>query len=116
MVNIFYGCTATEIRKVAFEYAENLNIKHNFNQSSKMAGRDWLVSFMARNNISVRKPDNQFGCPAPDPLVENVSMAPGPVYSPVPDTSKQVDPAVSSDIVSKLIKLLEKTHTHYDLC
>ncbi|CAH3967110.1 unnamed protein product [Pieris brassicae] len=42
MANIFYGCTANQIRRVAFEYAEKLNVKHNFNQASKMAGRDWL--------------------------------------------------------------------------
>ncbi|CAH4028318.1 unnamed protein product [Pieris brassicae] len=55
MANIFYGCTANQIRRVAFEYAEKLNVKHNFNQASKMAGRDWLHAFMARNNISIRK-------------------------------------------------------------
>lgn len=57
MANIFYGCTAIQIRKVAFEYAESLNLKHSFNKASKMAGRDWLASFMARNSISVRKPE-----------------------------------------------------------
>ncbi|KAG7294875.1 hypothetical protein JYU34_002823 [Plutella xylostella] len=57
MANIFYGCTANQIRRVAFEYAEKLNVKHNFNQASKMAGRDWLHAFMARNNISIRKPE-----------------------------------------------------------
>lgn len=57
MANIFYGCTSIQIRKVAFEYAEKLNLKHNFNKTSKMAGRDWLYAFMARNNISVRKPE-----------------------------------------------------------
>ena len=57
MANIFYGCTANQIRRVAFEYAENCNLKHNFNKASKMAGRDWLHAFMARNNISVRKPE-----------------------------------------------------------
>ncbi|XP_030037458.2 uncharacterized protein LOC115452977 [Manduca sexta] len=57
MANIFYGCTATQIRKVAFDYAESMNLKHNFNKVTKMAGRDWLTAFMARNNISVRKPE-----------------------------------------------------------
>lgn len=57
MANIFYGCTANQIRKVAYEYAEKLNLKHNFNQSSKMAGRDWLHAFMTRHNISIRKPE-----------------------------------------------------------
>ncbi|XP_041983249.1 uncharacterized protein LOC121736227 [Aricia agestis] len=51
-------------------------------------------------------------CPAPEPSVEIVSTAPGPIYSPVPSTSRQVDLTVSSlDIVSKLIKLPEKTNT-----
>lgn len=57
MANIFYGCTAKQIRKVAFEYAEKLNLKHNFNKTSRMAGRDWLNAFMIRNNISLRKPE-----------------------------------------------------------
>ncbi|CAG4961125.1 unnamed protein product [Colias eurytheme] len=57
MANIFYGCTATQIRKVAFDYAESMNLKHNFNKVTKMAGRNWLTAFMARNNISVRKPE-----------------------------------------------------------
>ncbi|XP_038213346.1 uncharacterized protein LOC119833422 [Zerene cesonia] len=37
IANIFYGCTVNQIRRVAFEYAEKLNVKHNFNQASKMA-------------------------------------------------------------------------------
>lgn len=57
MANVFYGCTAIQIRKVAFEYAERLNLKHNFNGASRMAGRDWLNAFMLRNNISIRKPE-----------------------------------------------------------
>ncbi|CAH4034246.1 unnamed protein product [Pieris brassicae] len=57
MANIFYGFYANQIRRVAFEYAEKLNVKHNFNQASIMAGRDWLHAFMARNNISIRKPE-----------------------------------------------------------
>lgn len=57
MANVFYGCTASQIRRVAFDYAENCNLKHNFNKASKMAGRDWLHAFMSRNDISVRKPE-----------------------------------------------------------
>ncbi|CAH4001739.1 unnamed protein product [Pieris brassicae] len=50
MANIFYGCTANQIRRVAFEYAEKLNVKHNFNQASKMAGRDWLHEKRRKKN------------------------------------------------------------------
>lgn len=57
MANIFYGCTANQIRKVAYEYAESLTLPHNFNKNSQMAGRDWLEGFLKRNEISVRKPE-----------------------------------------------------------
>lgn len=57
MANVFYGCTANQIRKVAFEYAETLQLKHNFNKFSRMAGRVWFEGFVSRNNISVRKPE-----------------------------------------------------------
>jgi hypothetical protein len=39
MANIFYGCTAIQVRKMAYEYAESLKLLHNFNHNSKMAGR-----------------------------------------------------------------------------
>ncbi|KAK5648282.1 hypothetical protein RI129_003174 [Pyrocoelia pectoralis] len=51
MANIFYGCTANQIIKVAFDYAESLNLKHTFNTSTKMTGRIWLEGFLRRNNI-----------------------------------------------------------------
>jgi hypothetical protein len=31
MANIFYGCTAMQVRKMAYEYAESLKLPHNFN-------------------------------------------------------------------------------------
>ncbi|CAG5044344.1 unnamed protein product [Parnassius apollo] len=59
------------------------------------------------------KTSSSINCPGSDPLVEIVSTALGPIYSPVPSTSLQVDLSVSSlDILSKLIKLPEKTNTH----
>ncbi|GBP19533.1 Pogo transposable element with KRAB domain [Eumeta japonica] len=54
--SIFYGVTAIQIRKAAYQYAEELKISHNFDKSAKMAGRDWLDGFLKRNSISVRKP------------------------------------------------------------
>ncbi|GBP34938.1 hypothetical protein EVAR_26529_1 [Eumeta japonica] len=57
MANYFYGCTPSQIKRAAFEYAEALNLKHNFNMSSRLAGRAWFEGFVTRNNISVRKPE-----------------------------------------------------------
>lgn len=57
MANLFYGCTPKQIKRAAFEYAEALNLKHSFNTSSRLAGRVWFEGFVARNNISVRKPE-----------------------------------------------------------
>ncbi|XP_045449135.1 uncharacterized protein LOC123657659 [Melitaea cinxia] len=53
--NIFYGCTAIQIRKMAYEYAVHNHIKHNFNNTLRMAGKDWLTGFMKRNKLSARK-------------------------------------------------------------
>lgn len=52
---IFYRCTSNQVRKMAYEYAVKNNLKHNFNENLGMAGRDWLKSFMKRNELSNRK-------------------------------------------------------------
>lgn len=57
MAKIFYGCTAKTLRQIAYDYAEALELPHNFNKDIKMAGRDWLKGFRQRNGISVRKPE-----------------------------------------------------------
>lgn len=44
------------IRQLAYQFAEKLKLKHNFNNESKMAGSQWLKSFLERNSeISVRQ-------------------------------------------------------------
>ena len=54
----FHGLSPMEVRKIAYELAEQLQLKHNFNKDKKMAGKDWLSSFMARHpDISIRKPE-----------------------------------------------------------
>ncbi|CAH2098160.1 unnamed protein product [Euphydryas editha] len=53
--NIFYGYTAIQIRKMAYEYAVHNQIKHNFNNTLRMAGKDWLTGFMRPNKLSFRK-------------------------------------------------------------
>uniref|UniRef100_A0A2A4J4D1 Ig-like domain-containing protein n=1 Tax=Heliothis virescens TaxID=7102 RepID=A0A2A4J4D1_HELVI len=52
---IFYGCTSLQIRKMAYEYAVKNNIKHNFNDTFELAGKDWLKGFIKRNHLSIRK-------------------------------------------------------------
>ena len=54
----FYGLSPMEVKRIAYELAEQLQLKHHFNQDKKMAGKDWLSSFMARYlDISIRKPE-----------------------------------------------------------
>lgn len=58
MSKIFYGLTAKSIQHLAYQYAEENKITHNFNKEKKMCGKDWLYSFMRRNPIlSFRKPE-----------------------------------------------------------
>lgn len=58
LANMYYGLTPLQFRKVAFEYAEKLNIHHRFNTTIKLAGKDWLEGFLKRNpSISIRKPE-----------------------------------------------------------
>ena len=58
MVNMFYGLTGLEARKLAFDLAEKLKMKHQFNKEKKVAGRDWLRGFLKRNpTLSIRKPE-----------------------------------------------------------
>lgn len=58
LAKLFYGVTLTELRRMAYEYAERNNIKHNFNKATKLAGKDWAQAFIKRNpQLSLRKPE-----------------------------------------------------------
>lgn len=39
----------TTIRHLAYQFAEQMGLKHNFNKESEMAGPQWLKSFLERN-------------------------------------------------------------------
>ncbi|KAG8333608.1 hypothetical protein J6590_107355, partial [Homalodisca vitripennis] len=45
LANLFFGITITDLRRLAFEVTEELNIKHIFNQATRMAGEDWVSGF-----------------------------------------------------------------------
>ncbi|KAL7287589.1 hypothetical protein TKK_0018236 [Trichogramma kaykai] len=50
------GVISKELRKLAFDFAEDLEIPHNFNrQITGMAGKTWLRNFTKRHNLSNRK-------------------------------------------------------------
>lgn len=58
LANLFYGLTPLQLRTVAFEFAENNKIKHNFNQQLNLAGVDWFYNFVRQNlTVTVRKPE-----------------------------------------------------------
>lgn len=46
MERMVYGLTIKDIRKLAFDLAEKMSIQHPFNKDSKIAGIDWVQSFM----------------------------------------------------------------------
>lgn len=53
-----FGITLTDLRELAFELAEKNNISHTFNKEKKMAGKEWLYSFLSRNpDLSLRDPE-----------------------------------------------------------
>lgn len=56
---VFYGLTIEMVRKIAFKFAKVNNLKHNFDETSQMAGKDWFYGFKKRHpNISLRKPES----------------------------------------------------------
>ncbi|KAI4469669.1 hypothetical protein MML48_1g12307 [Holotrichia oblita] len=53
-----FPCTRTDVRKLAFQLAQKLNIKHNFDVVSEMGGKQWLQNFLERHEIlRVRQAD-----------------------------------------------------------
>ena len=52
-----FGLTTKDVRRLAFDFATQMNIKHRFNTNMKMAGPDWLQGFLSRHpQLSIRKP------------------------------------------------------------
>nr|XP_023016380.1 tigger transposable element-derived protein 6-like [Leptinotarsa decemlineata] len=51
-----FPVTRDMLRRLAFEFAEKLGVKHHFDQESRRAGHHWLRSFMERHTeLSVRQ-------------------------------------------------------------
>lgn len=59
MGECFYGLSYKEVRSLAFQMAEKNGIPHPFDQRIKLAGPDWLKSFLRRHpTLSLRAPEN----------------------------------------------------------
>jgi len=54
-----FGLTPTDVRELAFDYAERNNIPHTFDKERKAAGLDWWSGFRLRHRsmLSIRKPE-----------------------------------------------------------
>lgn len=58
MESRFFGLSCTDVRKLAFEFAEAKEIPHKFNKEKGMASKKWLYNFLSRQkNISLRTPE-----------------------------------------------------------
>jgi hypothetical protein len=57
MERALVGLTTNDVRRLAYDLAEYLHLNHPFQNSSRMAGREWLYGFMKCNpQISIRSP------------------------------------------------------------
>lgn len=54
---MFYGISGIDVRRLAFQYAEAIQLPHSFNKTKKMAGKDWLISFNRMEDLSFRTPE-----------------------------------------------------------
>lgn len=53
-----FGLTRSDLRNLAFQYAELNQITHSFNKIDQKAGNDWMNSFLPRHpELSLRLPE-----------------------------------------------------------
>jgi len=55
----FYGIVKKSFRLLAYQFAVQNNITHNFNEQTQLAGEDWAQSFLKRHNLTLRIPQKQ---------------------------------------------------------
>ena len=57
MERALFGLTTIDVRRLAYDFAEQMGIDNPFNNEFKIAGVDWLRGFMSRNpQLSIRTP------------------------------------------------------------
>jgi len=52
----YYGMTMLHMRKFAYEYAVRNGVQHCFDDDAKMAGVDWVGTFLKRHT-EIRVPE-----------------------------------------------------------
>ena len=59
MESMLFGFILSQLKKVAYDFAEANGIQHNFNRRTGEAGKNWCHDFMARHSdeISLRTPE-----------------------------------------------------------
>ena len=119
MESMLFGFSPSQLRKVAYQYAEANEIDHPFSQEEKAAGIDWLKGFMSRHrkSLSLRTPeaaptdipDEAHHINAPDvPQPVTGPVVPQPVTGPVvpqPDDGPVDVPTINIRVVSPLPKV-----------
>ncbi len=57
MEKCLYGLTTIDVRRLAYDIAEKLDVQHNFSVDTKLAGRDRLRGFFKRHkDLAIRRP------------------------------------------------------------
>ena len=56
MEGIFYGMSAADLRRIAYDSAEINNVNHSFNRRQRPAGEDCMMNFIKRHHLAVRIP------------------------------------------------------------
>jgi hypothetical protein len=66
-----FGLKRTELRSLAFDFMEKLGVDHRFNKVNKMAGWEWMYSFLKRHLKKwMRQHSNDFYAPSFDAQVK----------------------------------------------
>lgn len=50
--------TSEDARSITYQLAKKFNLKHNFNNETRMAGENWLAAFLKCNKMTLRKPEH----------------------------------------------------------
>lgn len=65
MESRLFGLTSKDLRSLAFQLAERNGLNHRFDQSSGLAGQDWVKGFLSRHpTLSIRTPESTSGARA----------------------------------------------------
>jgi hypothetical protein len=53
----FYGITRKQLMGLAYEFADKNKIEHRFNRTTRLAGKNWVLAFCKRQNLTLLTPE-----------------------------------------------------------